>query len=70
MDNAGIPIPEYKAYASQFNPIKYALDVWVRLLKGAGMKYIVITTKHHYGFALYDSKVTNWDVVDAAPYGI
>ncbi|MHC5157915.1 MAG: alpha-L-fucosidase, partial [Planctomycetota bacterium] len=64
-----IPVAEYKAYARQFNPVKYNPDSWVRLAKEAGMKYIVITSKHHDGFALFDSKVTDWDIVDATPYG-
>ncbi|GMW03218.1 MAG: alpha-L-fucosidase [Candidatus Hydrogenedentota bacterium] len=64
-----IPVDTYKAYAQQFNPIKYNPDEWVSLAKEAGMKYIVITSKHHDGFALFDSKVTDWDVVDATPYG-
>jgi alpha-L-fucosidase len=64
-----IPVAEYKEYAKQFNPVKYDPEQWVELAKEAGMKYLVITTKHHDGFALYDSKVTDWDVVDASPYG-
>ena len=69
MHRGKIPIAEYKQYAKQFNPIGYDPDQWVRLAKEAGMKYIVITSKHHDGFALFDSKVTDWDVVDATPYG-
>ncbi|MBN1851712.1 MAG: alpha-L-fucosidase [Pirellulales bacterium] len=69
MHSAKIPVAEYKAYAKEFNPVKYDADAWVRLAKEAGMKYIVITSKHHDGFALFDSKVTDWDVVDATPYG-
>jgi len=69
MNSAKIPVAEYKAYAKQFNPVRYDPDAWVRLAKEAGMKYIVITSKHHDGFALFDSKVTDWDVVDATPYG-
>jgi alpha-L-fucosidase len=64
-----IPVAEYREFAKEFNPLKYDPDAWVRLAKEAGMKYIVITSKHHDGFALYDSKVTEWDVVDATPYG-
>ncbi len=64
-----IPVAEYKAYAQEFNPVMYDPEAWVRLAKAAGMKYIVITSKHHDGFALYDSKVSDWDVVDATPYG-
>lgn len=66
---ASIPLQEYQRYAQQFNPVNYDPDAWVRLAKAAGMKYIVITAKHHDGFALFDSKVSDWDVVDATPYG-
>ncbi len=69
MSRGKIPVSEYKPYAKQFNPVKYDPEVWVKLAKEAGMKYIVITTKHHDGFALFDSKVTDWDVVDATPFG-
>jgi alpha-L-fucosidase len=64
-----IPVAEYKPYAKAFNPVNYDPDAWVRLAKEAGMKYIVIITKHHDGFALWDSKASEWDVVDATPYG-
>ncbi len=69
MNRGKIPVAEYRAYARQFNPVKYDADAWVRMAKDAGMKYIVITSKHHDGFALFDSKVTTWDMVDATPYG-
>ncbi|MCX7819195.1 MAG: alpha-L-fucosidase [Kiritimatiellae bacterium] len=69
MLRAKIPVAEYRAFARQFNPVKYDPEAWVRLAKRAGMRYIVITSKHHDGFALFDSAVTDWDVVDATPYG-
>jgi len=69
MHSAKIPSAEYKEYATKFNPTKYDPEAWVKIAKEAGMKYMVITSKHHDGFALYDSKVTDWDVVDATPYG-
>lgn len=69
MNFAKIPVAEYKEYAKQFNPVKYDADAWVRMAKDAGMKYIVITAKHHDGFALFDSEASTWDVVDATPYG-
>lgn len=69
MNQAKIPVAEYKEYAKRFNPVKYDPNEWVGLAKEAGMKYIVITSKHHDGFALFDSKATSWDIVDATPYG-
>ncbi|MFC2091108.1 alpha-L-fucosidase, partial [Bacteroidota bacterium] len=64
-----IPVKEYKAYAKEFNPVKYDPEAWAKLAKTAGMKYIVITSKHHDGFGLFPSAVTDWDVEDATPYG-
>ncbi|MBE9661960.1 alpha-L-fucosidase [Mucilaginibacter myungsuensis] len=69
MHDAKIPLDTYKAYAKQFNPTQYNPDEWVMMAKAAGMKYIVITTKHHDGFALFDSKASDWNVVKATPYG-
>jgi alpha-L-fucosidase len=69
MRRAEIPVDTYRGYAREFNPVHYDPAAWADLAKQAGMKYVVITSKHHDGFALYDSKVTDWDVVDATPYG-
>jgi len=69
MFNGEIPSATYKEYAKSFNPVNYDPEKWVKMAKDAGMKYIVITSKHHDGFGLFDSKVTDWDVVDATPYG-
>jgi alpha-L-fucosidase len=69
MNRGKIPVADYRQYAKQFNPVKYDPDAWVKMAKDAGMKYIVITAKHHDGFALFDSKATDWDMVDATPYG-
>jgi alpha-L-fucosidase len=68
MNNGKIPVEEYEKFAGQFNPIGFNADEWVRLAKNAGMKYIVITSKHHDGFCLWDSKVTSWDIMDATPF--
>jgi len=68
MNRAKIPVAEYELLAKQWNPVKFNADEWVQMAQDAGMKYIVITSKHHDGFALYDSKVTTWDVVDATPF--
>ena len=62
MKNAKIPVADYKALAPEFTATNYDPAAWARLAREAGMKYIVITSKHHDGFALYDSKVTDWDV--------
>ena len=64
-----IPIAEYQQYSKQFNPVDYDPEAWVLIAKNAGMKYIVITAKHHDGFALFDTAVSDWDIVDATPYG-
>jgi alpha-L-fucosidase len=67
MNDLQIPLAEYTPLAGQFNPVKYDAREWVRVAKEAGMKYIVITSKHHDGFALWDSKVSDYDVM-ATPY--
>jgi len=63
-----IPVAEYAEYATQFNPVKYDADAWVRLAKEAGMKYIVITSKHHDGFAMFKSAASSYNIVDATPF--
>ena len=64
-----VPVVEYKKYAADFNPTQYDPEAWVLMAKDAGMKYIVITAKHHDGFALFDTKVSDWNIVKATPYG-
>ena len=64
-----IPIAEYQEYAAQFNPVKFDADEFVGRAKRAGMKYIVITAKHHDGFAMFGSKCSDYDVVDKTPFG-
>ena len=69
MFNAKIPVAEYQQYAGQFNPVKFNADDWVKAAKAAGMKYIVFTAKHHDGFAMFETKASEWNIVDATPYG-
>lgn len=64
-----IPNAEYHALARAFNPIFFDADQWAQLAADAGMKYMVITAKHHEGFAMYRSKVDKFNVVDATPFG-
>ncbi len=69
MHQGKIPVDRYRAYAKEFNPVNYDADKWVRIAKNAGMKYIVITSKHHDGFAMFDSKASDWNIVKATPFG-
>jgi alpha-L-fucosidase len=69
MNSGKIPTADYQKYAKEFNPVKYNAEEWVKIAKDAGMKYIVITSKHHDGFAMYDSKVNDWNIVKATPFG-
>ena len=66
---ANIPLEEYKSVAKDFNPIGFDAKEVAQLAKDAGMKYIIITSKHHDGFAMYHSKANNFNIVDATPYG-
>ena len=64
-----IPVSEYQQYAKEFNPVDYDPEAWVLMAKDAGMKYIVITAKHHDGFALFETAASDWNIVEATPYG-
>ena len=69
MNRAKVPVADYQKMAKNFNPVKYNPDAWVKMAKDAGMKYIIITSKHHDGFALFETKASKWNVVDATVYG-
>jgi alpha-L-fucosidase len=58
-----VPVAKYKSFAPEFTAANYNPEQWAELANKAGMKYVVITSKHHDGFALYDSAVTDWDVM-------
>ena len=68
MNNQRIPVATYEKLPAFFNPVEFNAKEWVQMAKDAGMKYITITSKHHDGFAMYDSKVSDYDVVDRTPY--
>lgn len=69
MNNRSIRASDYERLAPSFNPTAYDATAWVALAKAAGMKYITITTKHHDGFAMFDSKVSDYTIVKRTPYG-
>lgn len=66
---APIPAEEYSGMAKKFNPVKFEAKEWVSLAKEAGMKYMVITSKHHDGFSMFDTRMTDYDIVDGTPFG-
>ena len=67
--NQRIPMAEYDKLATSFNPVYFNADQWIRLAKECGMKYFVMTSKHHDGFALFHSRADRFNVVDATPFG-
>ncbi len=69
MKNGRIPLGEYKKLADEFNPVKFDAGEWVKLAVDSGMKYLVFTAKHHDGFAMYDSAVSDYNIVKATAYG-
>ena len=68
MNNQNISIEEYEKLPSFFNPIEYNPREWVKTAKSAGMKYITITSRHHDGFSMFDTKANNYDIIDSSPY--
>ncbi|MDN3666738.1 alpha-L-fucosidase [Algibacter miyuki] len=68
MDKLDYTIEDYEKFPEMFNPVMFDADAWVSMAKNAGMKYIVLTSKHHEGFGLWDSKVSDYDVMDKSPF--
>jgi alpha-L-fucosidase len=68
MNDLQIPKAEYEKFPPKFNPVKYNARQWARLARQAGMKYIVITSKHHDGFNIYDSKVNPYNIIQSTPF--
>jgi alpha-L-fucosidase len=68
MNNAHVPRDTYAQYATQFNPTNFDAEQWAKIAKAAGIKYLVITSKHHDGFCMFDTKATDYNVVDATPW--
>jgi alpha-L-fucosidase len=67
--NRQLTLDEYNRLPKFFDPEKFDARTWVALAKAAGMKYITITSRHHDGFAMFDSKVSDWNIVQRTPYG-
>jgi alpha-L-fucosidase len=68
MNYGKIPVADYEKLTAKFNPVKFNADEWVSIAKNAGMKYIVITSKHHDGFAMFHSKTSPYNIYDATPF--
>ena len=68
MNKGKIPMAEYQQFAKEFDPTNFNADAWVKTARDAGMKYIVITSKHHDGFAMFPSKASPWNIYDATPW--
>lgn len=69
MNRAKIPAAEYAEIAREFNPTEFNAQEWARFAREAGMRYMVVTAKHHEGFAMFASKASPFNIVDASPYG-
>jgi alpha-L-fucosidase len=69
MKRAQIPVADYEQLAARFNPVCFDAEAWVELAAAAGMKYVVITAKHHDGFAMFKSDANSYNIVEATPFG-
>ena len=69
MSYANIPVAEYEPLADRFNPAAFDAEEWCGIAADAGQEYLIITSKHHDGFAIFDSEVSDYDVVDRTPFG-
>jgi alpha-L-fucosidase len=67
MENEAVPIAEYTAHAASFKPARGSARAWAKLARSAGMKYMVLTTKHHEGFCNFDTKLTDYNAVKQGP---
>jgi alpha-L-fucosidase len=63
LEETHMPVSQYEKFRDQFNPVKFDAKQWVAVAKDAGMKYLVITSKHHDGFAMFDTKLTDWGIM-------
>src|SRR5262249_48600923 len=68
LHNPKLQLHDYERLPNFFDPEKFDAQAWVALAKAAGMKYITITSRHHDGFAMFDSKISDWNIVARTPY--
>ena len=68
MNRGRIPVADYQNFTKRFNPTNFDAEEWVKIAKRAGMKYIVITAKHHDGFAMFHSEADKFNIYDATPF--
>ncbi|NUQ70309.1 MAG: alpha-L-fucosidase [Chthonomonadales bacterium] len=68
LSGSQVQVRDYEKFAGQFNPVRFDAAAWVRMAREAGMKYIVITSKHHDGFCMFDSALTDWTITKATPF--
>ncbi|MEO0055024.1 MAG: hypothetical protein RLZZ50_971, partial [Verrucomicrobiota bacterium] len=68
MSQKKVSLVDYAKHVAAFNPVKFDAKAWARIAKDAGMNYVVLTSKHHDGFAMFDTKATDYDIVDATPF--
>ena len=68
LESAGLRGTEYETAANAFHPHDFDAREWVRAFKAAGAKYVVFTTRHHDGFSMFDTKATDYDIMDATPF--
>jgi len=68
MNNGKIPVADYAKYAEKFNPTRFNADQWAQIAHDSGMKYMVITAKHHDGFCMFHTKVDGYNIFDATPF--
>lgn len=69
MNQAKIPAADYAKIAREFDPVDFNADAWAQFAQDIGARYMVITAKHHEGFSMYDSKISDFNIVKATPYG-
>ena len=69
LSQSHMPLADYEAKTAEFNPTNFDARAWAKAFKGAGARYVTITSRHHDGFSMFDTAQTDYDIVDATPFG-